>query len=38
MCHLTQILWKMEVMIKLDEQIPKNIILKNQNTSNAKVL
>lgn len=24
MCHL----WKMQVMIKLDEQIPKNIIIK----------
>lgn len=28
MCRLTQNMWKMQLMIKLDEQIPKNIIIK----------
>lgn len=31
MCHLTQNMWKMQLMIKLDEQIPKNIIIKKKN-------
>lgn len=30
MCHLTQNMWKMQLMIKLDEQIPKNIIIKKK--------
>lgn len=32
MCHLTQNMWKMQLMFKLDEQIPKNIIIKKKKT------
>lgn len=37
MCHLTQILWKMQVMIKLDEQIPKNILKKTKHLKMQKL-
>lgn len=30
MCHLTQNMWRMQLMIKLDEQTLKNIVIKKK--------